>query len=160
VGEIPGVGHGFILNLIAETGLNLRKDFKSSKHFASWLGVAPNNKISGGKILSSSTPKIKSNLRKAFLDAANSAGKSKTQLGDFFRRIAFRKGRSTAIVATARKIAVSVYIMLTKKVAYEYGQNKEAEKKRRKNRLKNLKKMILNIELNEEEKNKLFREVA
>lgn len=101
--EITGVGANLILALTSETGLDLKKDFKTHKHYVSWLGLAPNNKISGGKVLSSHTPKIKSTIRKAYKDAANAVGRSNTPLGEFFRRIAYRRGRSVAIIATARK---------------------------------------------------------
>ena len=149
--EIPGVGIGLLLSLISETGLHLKKDFPTHKHFSSWLGLAPNNKISGGKVLSSHTPKIKSTLINSFKQAANAAGNPHTPLGDFFRRIAYHKGRSVAIVATARKIAVSIYVMLDKKVPYEYGHSEEKMKKLRNSQIKNLKKKIENLKFTDNE---------
>ena len=149
--EIPGVGTGLILSLTSEIGFNLKDSFPTYKHFSSWLGFAPNNKISGGKVLSSKTPKIHGNIKKAFMDAANAAGNSQTPLGDFFRRIAYRKGRPVAIVATARKIAIAIFVMLDKKVAYQYSHSQKKQEKLRKNQLKNLKKKLSKLKLSEAE---------
>lgn len=149
--EIPGVGNNLILSIISETGLDLKKSFSSHKKYTSWLGFVPINKISGGKLLSSHTQKKKSTLKKAYKDAANAAGNSNTPLGDFFRRIAYHKGRSVAIVATARKIATSIYVMLDKKAAYEYGHSQEKKEKLRNNQVKNLRKKVKQLDLTKQE---------
>jgi transposase len=117
--QIPGVGINTILTMMSETGFNLSM-FKTAKHFVSWLGFAPNRKISGGKQLSSITREKTNPLAKIIRDAANSAGNSKTRLGDFFRRISYRKGRMVAITATARKIGVIIFNMLSTKQPYCY----------------------------------------
>lgn len=122
--QIDGVGVGTVMALMSETGFDLKSNFHSAKHFSSWLGFAPNRKITGGKTISSNTPKVKNPLSKAIRDAANAAGNSKGKLGDFFRRIAYRKGRIVAVIATARKIAVIIYKMLEnqKGFCYEYSK--------------------------------------
>ena len=98
--------------------INLK--FKSAKEFTSWLRLAPNNKISGGKILSSKTPKGSNRLKIALRQAANAIGNLKdTHLSNFFKRVAYRKGRTTAISATARKLGVIIWNMITKKVEYK-----------------------------------------
>lgn len=116
---IDGVGTGTVLNLISEIGLSIYK-FDSAKKFTSWLRLSPNNKISGGRILSSRTEKSKNILRKSLRDAANAVGLSKkdSYLSIFFRKIAFKKGRGAAITATARKIAVIIWNMIVKKQPY------------------------------------------
>ncbi len=122
--QIDGVGVGTVMTLMSETGFDLKSNFPSGKHFSSWLGFAPNRKITGGKTISSNTPKVKNPLSKAIRDAANAAGNSKGKLGDFFRRIAYRKGRIVAVIATARKISVIIYKMLEnqKSFCYEYSK--------------------------------------
>ena len=96
------------------------KKYKTSKQFTSWLRLAPNNKISGGKILSNKVPKGSNRLKIALRQAANAIGNLKdTHLSDFFRRVAFRKGRHSAVSATARKLAVIIWNMVTKKMAYD-----------------------------------------
>jgi len=116
---IPGVSHSTILTLMSEIGPEGLKKFSSAKKFASWLRLAPNNKISGGRTLSNRIPKGSNRLKIALRNAANAVGNLKdSDLGKFFKKIAYRKGRQAAITATARKIAVIVWNMITKKEKY------------------------------------------
>jgi len=119
--QINGVGSATLLTLLSETGLDLSR-FRSGKSFASWLGFAPDRKITGGRVISSHTRRKTNPLAKAIRDAANAVGNSRCRLGDFFRQLAYRKGRMVAIIATARKIAVIIYKMLTegKPFCYEF----------------------------------------
>jgi hypothetical protein len=76
-------------------------------------------KISGGKVLSSKIPKGSNRLKKALRQSANSIGNLKdTHLSDFFRRVAYRKGREAAVSATARKLGVIIWTMVINKVPY------------------------------------------
>ena len=86
----------------------LKQKFKTEKHFVSWLHLCPNNKVSGGKILSRKTRHYHNALKTEFRDAANIMSKSKNQLGEFFRKVQRRKGHHCAVTATARKLAVVV----------------------------------------------------
>ena len=108
------------MTIISEVGLDLSA-FSTAKQFASWLHLAPNNKISGGKVLSSKTVKGKNRLAKALRHAANAIGNTvKTgALHHFYKRIAYRKGGIQAITATAHKLAIIIWNMLTKKEAYK-----------------------------------------
>jgi transposase len=116
---IEGVSHATILTLISEIGPDGFKKFPTAKHFSSWLRLAPNNKISGGKVLSHRTPKGSNRLKIGLRQAANAIGNLKdTHLSDFFRRVAYRKGRPAAISATARKLAIIIWNMQVKKVPY------------------------------------------
>ncbi len=118
--QIPGVSHSTILSVMSEVGPEGMKKFPSAKHFTSWLRLAPNNKISGGKTLSNRIPKGSNRLKIALRNAANAVGNLKeSDLGKFFRRIAFKKGRQAAITATARKIAVILWNMITKGEQYQ-----------------------------------------
>lgn len=117
---IEGVSHATILSIMAEIGPEGFRKFNSSKEFVSWLRLAPNNKISGGKVLSSKVPKGSNRLKIALRQAANSIGNLKdTHLSDFFKRVAFRKGRQAAVSATARKLGVIIWNMVTKKEPYK-----------------------------------------
>jgi len=117
--HIPGVSHSTILSIMSEIGYDGFSKFPSAKHFASWLRLAPNNKISGGKTLSNRIPKGSSRLKIAFRNAANAVGNLKdSDLGRFFNKIAYKKGRQAAITATARKIAVILWNMVTKGEQY------------------------------------------
>lgn len=117
---IEGVNDATVMAIISEIGLEGIKKFKNAKQFTSWLRLAPNNKISGGRVLSSHLPKGSSRLKVAFRRAANVIGNLKEgHLNDFFRRINYKKGRATAISATARKLAVIVFNMLSKGEEYK-----------------------------------------
>lgn len=117
--NIEGLSHATILTIMSEVGPDGFKEFPTAKQFTSWLRLAPNNKISGGKILSHRIPKGSNRLKIALRNAANAIGNLKdTHLADFFRRVSYRRGRTAAISATARKLAVIIWNMITKKVAY------------------------------------------
>ncbi|AKP50835.1 IS110 family RNA-guided transposase [Cyclobacterium amurskyense] len=117
---IEGMSYSTVLALMSEVGLEGIRKFKTAKHFTSWLRLAPNNKVSGGKVLSSKVPKGSNRLKIALRNAANAIGnlKDSTPLRDFFHRISFRKGRVSAISATARKLAVIIWNMVVKGVPY------------------------------------------
>jgi len=116
---IEGLGHSTVMTLMSEVGVEGLFKFPTGKHFTSWLRLAPNNKISGGKVLSHRVPKGSNRLKIALRQSANAIGNLKdTHLSDFFNRIAYRKGRQAAVSATARKLAIIIWTMATKKVPY------------------------------------------
>lgn len=118
--EIEGLGHATVLSIISEVGPEGFKKFETAKHFTSWLRLAPNNKISGGKLLSSKTPKGSNRLKIALRNAANAIGNLKdTHLSNFFNRVCYRKGRTVAVSATARKLAVIIWNMIVKQIPYQ-----------------------------------------
>ncbi len=139
---IEGVSHSTVLTLMSEVGHGINK-FESARQFASWLRLAPNNKISGGKILSNKMPKGSNRLKIALRQAANAVGNLKdTALSNFFKRIAFRKGRTSAISATARKLAVIIWNMVTRKVPYKTDSQYEFLDQKRKRKVREMKKLI------------------
>lgn len=106
--EIHGLGPYVALKLISECGTDMTC-WPNAKHFTSWLALAPGNKISGGKVLSSKTRRSSSRAASALRLAATTLGKTQTALGAFYRRLSARAGKAKAITATARKIAVLFY---------------------------------------------------
>jgi transposase len=115
---IQGVSSGTVMTFISEIGNDIYK-FSTAKEFTSWLRLAPNNRISGGKIISSRTPKGKNKFAIALRNAANTIDKLKDGvLNAFFKRIAYKKGRAAAITATARKLAVIIWNMIVKQIPY------------------------------------------
>lgn len=115
---IEGVSYSTVLTLMSEVGSGIHK-FETAKQFASWLRLSPNNKISGGKVLSNKIPKGSNRLKIALRNAANAIGNLKdTALSNFFARISHRKGRVSAISATARKLAVIIWNMVVKGLPY------------------------------------------
>ena len=108
VTQIHGVGPFIALQLVGECGDDMTK-WPSAEHFASWLTLAPGNKVSGGKLLSSRTRRSGNRAAYLFRMAAQSVGRTDTALGAFYRRLGARIGKAKAITATARKIAVLFY---------------------------------------------------
>jgi transposase len=106
--QINGLGPYLALKLVAECGDDLSA-WPSAKHFTSWLCLAPSNKISGGKVLSSRTRRSGSRAAALLRLAAVTVGRTDTALGAFYRRLSARIGKVKAITATARKIAVLFY---------------------------------------------------
>lgn len=106
-----------VLTLYAETGSDL-SGFKTADHFASWIGIVPNNKISGGKIISSHIPKKKHPIKVALLHAANSLYRSDDAMGNYYRRMKSKHGPQGAKVALARKMAIIYYHMVTQKESF------------------------------------------
>lgn len=106
--QIHGFGPYTVLRLVAECGDDMRK-WPTVKHFTSWLSLAPGNKISGGRLLSSKTRRSSSRAAALLRMAAVNIGKTQTALGAFYRRLAARVGKAKAVTATARKLAVLFY---------------------------------------------------
>lgn len=151
---IEGMSYSTVLAIMSEVGYEGIKKFKTAKHFASWLRIAPNNKISGGKVLSSRVPKGSNRLKIALRNAANAIGnlKESTPLRDFFQRINFRKGRVSAISATARKLAVIIWNMVTSGLPYRNPHEYLfLDQKRKLGLVKRIQKQITKFELKPEE---------
>jgi len=150
---IEGVNDATIMAIISEIGLKGIKKFETAKQFTSWLRLAPNNKISGGKVLSHHLPKGSNRLKIALRQAANSIGNLKEgHLSDFFRRINYKRGRATAVSATARKLAVIIWNMLVKGMPYNPPtEYLFLDQKRKMKLISRIKKNITKFELKPED---------
>ncbi|WP_440588197.1 peptidase C39 family protein [Bradyrhizobium genomosp. III] len=135
--EIHGLGPSLSLKLIGECGTDLRA-WPSAKHFTSWRCLAPGNKISGGKVLSSRTRRSSSRAAALLRLAATTVGRSDTALGAFYRRLSSRAGKSKAVTATARKIAVLCYNTLRHGMPYRDPGADQYERQYRSRVLANL----------------------
>jgi len=150
---IEGVNDATVMAFISEIGLEGIKKFKSSKEFTSWLRLAPNNKISGGKILKHHLPKGSNRLKVALRQSANVIGNLKEgHLNNFFRRINYKKGRATAVSATARKLAVIIWNMLSKNEQYKPPtEYLFLDQKRKRKLVSRIKKNIAKFDIKSEE---------
>lgn len=148
---VGGLNGGCFLDIVAETGTDLHQ-FPSANHFASWLGLAPNNKKSGGKVLSSKTPSRPNRAASAFRQAANGVGKSNShELKPFFHAIQKRKGWNGAVTATARKLAVIYYSMVAKQEGYNYEPSEVQQARKRAATLKKIQKSINELKITNQE---------
>jgi transposase len=120
---IPGIDANTAMKILSEIGTDMSA-WPNAKAFASWLGLSPGNKISGGKLLSSKTKASDNRAAQALRMAAASLYRSKTAIGAFFRRMRARLGAPKAITAAAHKLARILYSMLTQGIDYrEAGEN-------------------------------------
>lgn len=113
--KIPSIGASTALTIISEIGLDMSR-WRSAKSFASWLGLCPGNKVSGGKKLSGKTKPCANRVAIALRVAANTLYRSECAFGAFLRRMKARLGSPKAITALAHKLSKLIYIML------KYGQ--------------------------------------
>jgi transposase len=136
--QIYGFGAYTALKLVGECGTDMSR-WPTVKHFTSWLTLAPGNKISGGKVLSSQTRRSSSRAAKIFRLSAVNVGRTNTAIGAFYRRLAARKGAAKAVTATARKLAVLFYNTLRYGMEYEDPGASYYEEQYRRRVLKGLK---------------------
>jgi len=108
---IPGLSELSVQTIVSEVGLDMDK-WDTEKHFTSWLGLSPANKITGGKVFDTRTKKVENKASMAFRMAALNLGRGKSALSGFYRRIKGRAGAPKAITATARKLACMFYRLL------------------------------------------------
>ena len=144
--RIPGIKDGSLFRLLGELGHDFVYKFDSCKDFCCWANVAPNNKISGGKLLSSKVPKRKNPVGQIFRLAANSLRNEKSPLGFYFRKIQAKKGYPAAIVATANKIGRIVYTMVKYKYEYDESLGKEKQAEILKRKLKRTQKELVKLQ--------------
>lgn len=114
--------------------------FATEKDFASWLSLCPNNKISGGRILSSTTKPSANKSAQIFRLAALAVSRSKTALGAFYRKMRGKLGGPKAITATAHKIAKIVYHMLRNRTNFKDVGQETFERRHAESTLVSLKK--------------------
>ena len=145
VTQIFGISEISALTILSEVGTDMSK-WKTEHHFTSWLGLAPNTKKSGGKVISSRIRKKKHHAGQAFRIAANSLCNSKSPLGDHYRRIRAKAGAGKAVVATARKLAIIYYKMVANQEAFNPKALQNFQKKYKEKKINQLKRKIAILE--------------
>ena len=128
---IPTIGVNTALVIASEIGPSFSA-FPSAQHFCSWLGVAPETRISGGKPLPGRAHKVVNPVAQALRMAAMTARSSQTFIGAKHRARLARKDKPVAITATARELACLIYLMVTRGEEY-VEQGMEVYEKRRLN---------------------------
>lgn len=116
--QIPGINALTAHTLFVEIGPDLSR-FANASAFASWLGLCPDNRISGGKVLSVKTRAVKNRAATALRMAAQSLHRSHSCLGQYYRRMRAKLGAPKAITAVAHKLARIIYHLLTTGKAYQ-----------------------------------------
>jgi transposase len=127
---IPGISVLHVQTILAELGGDVSK-FRSAGAFSSWMGLCPDNDISGGKVLWTGTRKVKNRVALTLRMAAQSLQKSQSALGEFYRRMRTRLGAPKAITAAAHKLARIIYHMLETREPYDESVFARAESRHR-----------------------------
>lgn len=138
---VPGIQTPTALVLLCELGPEFAEKFTTAKHFGSWLGLCPDNRITGGRILSAKTRDVKSRVATALRMAAQSLSRAENYFGDLYRRWKARLGGPKAVTAMAHKLARVLWHLLKHKQAFDWKVfEKEEQKMTRKKlaRLQNL----------------------
>lgn len=145
--RIPGMSRGSLMRLLGELGADFTDKFPTVKHFVSWANLVPNNKISGGALLSSKVPKKKNPVGIVFRQAANTLRAAKCPLGDYFRHMRAKGGYLQAMVATGKKLATIFYTMIQCKVEYDEDVYRKHRKTELQNKVLYLQKRLQRMEL-------------
>lgn len=136
--RIPGIGPTAAQTIFAEIGPDLSR-FPTAAHFAAWLNLCPNNRVSGDKVLSSRTGPAANRVAQVLRWSTQSLFRSQSYLGHYFRRMRARLGTPQAVTATAHKIARIIYHLITHAVEYDdshLARQEEQHKKRLERRLR------------------------
>jgi len=115
--NVPGISALTAQTILCEIGTDVSR-FRNASAFASWLGLCPERKISGGRVLFTKSRRVRSRVATARRMGAQSLHHAKDYLGEFFRRITRKLGRPQAITATAHKLARILFHLLSTKEAY------------------------------------------
>jgi transposase len=115
--NVPGISAITAQTILCEIGTDVSQ-FRNASAFASWLGLCPEKKISGGKVLFTKSRRVRSRVATALRMGAHSLHHAKDYLGEFFRRITRKLGKPQAITATAHKLARIIYHLLSTKEPY------------------------------------------
>ena len=135
---VPGFQTPTVLVLLCELGPEFAEKFPTAKHFGSWLGLCPDNRITGGKIYSVRTRDVKSRVAEALRLAAQSLWHAQNYFGDLYRRWKARLGGPKAITAMAHKLARILWHLLKHKEAFNPAVFAKAEEKMKRKKLARL----------------------
>jgi transposase len=134
----PGVSTGLLCSLMSEVGTRqqLLAAFPTPERFASWMGLCPDNRISGGKVLKAKTRKVQSRLANAFRLGVFGLQQSQTQMGGYLRRMKGKLGKAEGTTAAAHKLARIVHGMIKNQKPYDekeaFKLTPQSEARRRK----------------------------
>jgi len=142
--KIPGISDVTALEFIAEVGVDMSK-WKSAKHFAAWLNLTPNTKITGGKIISSKLMRKRNKAGQYLRQAASCMSTNKTPIGDYHRRMRGKLGGRGATLNTAHKLARIIYTMLRNKTEYNVVMVNDNQEKYKEDKIMKLEKQIARL---------------
>lgn len=138
---IAGISEITALSLLSEIGWDM-SHWKSAKHFAAWLNLAPNTKISGGSIISSKMQKKKNQAGIYLRQAAFTLSNEKGVFGTLYRKHKFHLGGKGAVIATAHKMSRIIYHMISKQVELDLNKVTDTSEQARTKKIIQLEKQL------------------
>lgn len=126
--NVPGISAVTAQTILCEISTDVAR-FRNASAFVSWLGLCPEKRVSGGKVLSTKSRNVRSRVATALRIAAQSLHHARDYMGEFFRRITRRLGRPQAITATAHKLARIIFHLLNSREAYNESVFQKCEGK-------------------------------
>jgi len=135
--RIPGIAEATAQGLISETGLDMGR-WPTVKHFASWLDLCSSPKVSGGRVIGHSYRHAANRAAQMFRQAASSLSTSPSWLGSFYRRLRVRIGAGPAVKATAHKLAMIYYHVLSTHTEYRQIDPEQYDQRLRERAIGNL----------------------
>ena len=137
---VPGVSGGVLCVLLSELGTatHIRAKFRSAEAFASWLGLCPDNRISGGRLLKAGTRKVTNRISNILRMAANALSREQGRMGEYVRRYKGRLGKAEGIVVGAHKLARIIWAMIVSGQPYDEAKAFHLTAASTARRLKNL----------------------
>lgn len=143
--RIEGVNAVTVLSLMGELGGDFVRSFKDAAHFCSWCNLSPTDRISGGKILSSHIKKRKNNVGLILRQCAQTISKTKSPLGDYYRRMRAKGGGKYAVCCLAHKLANIIYTMVKTKTEYDASKVSITDKEWLERKIKHQQKLLATL---------------
>lgn len=140
--NIDGISKITVMSLMGELGSNFTDNFKDAAHFCSWCNLAPNDKITGGRIVSSHMKKRVNNVGLILRNCAQTLAQSKSVFGDYYRRMKSKGGGKFAVCATAHKLATIIYTMVKTQTEYDGSKVSVTDKVWLERRIKRQEKLL------------------
>lgn len=140
--KIPGVSKSTLLVLMSELGPGFTDKFSTPAKFCKWCNLVPDDKVTGGRVVSSRVPRRPNPVGQAFRQCAVTVQRSNIPLGHFYRRLKGRMGPAQAVVATAHKIAGLVYTLVSRQMEYNPDITARSEAEITQNTIKRLEKKL------------------
>jgi len=138
---VPGISENTALELISEIGTDMGR-WRTGKHFAAWLNLVPNTKITGGKVISSKMQRKKNHAGQALKMASCNMVSAKSLMGEYARKMRGRVGKKGGVIATAHKLARTIYTMIKEKRPYDLGLMVKSQEAWKQNRIRSLEKQL------------------
>lgn len=144
--NVPGISGATLLVILSELGVDFISKFDTPARFCRWLNLVPNNRITGGRVVSSAVSKRKNRVGQALRQSAQAVARSDNEIGGYYRRMRARSGALQANVDTAHKLARIIYMMVRNRTEYDPARLGTVNRDILRKRLEKTKKTVERLE--------------